>query len=165
MPIRSPTRARQSAEPPAPAYFRAGDLPDLNVWLALSVEAHPHFERARRYWREEAVRAPAIHFCRVTMLGFVRLLTQPKLMGDGALSPKEAFERYLALLALPEVELAPEPPGCEEVLAEYVREPWFAPRLWTDAYLAAFARSAGLRLVTFDRDFARFREIEVLTLV
>jgi len=30
------------------------------------------------------------------------------------------------------------------------------PRLWTDAYLAALSMSAGLRLVTFDRDFERF---------
>jgi predicted nucleic acid-binding protein len=35
---------------------------------------------------------------------------------------------------------------------------------WTDAYLAAFARSAGLRLVTFDRGFARFSGLEVLLL-
>jgi toxin-antitoxin system PIN domain toxin len=164
LPIRSPTSARRSAEPPARAYLRGGDLPDLNVWLALTVEGHPHFERARRYWREEGARAPAIHFCRVTMLGFLRLLTQPKLMGAAALSPAQALDRYLALLALAEVELTQEPPGCEEALAEYVREPWFVPRLWTDAYLAAFARGAGLRLVTFDRDFARFQGVELLAL-
>ena len=29
-------------------------------------------------------------------------------------------------------------------------------RLWTNAYLAALAQSAGLRLVSFDKDFARF---------
>ncbi len=30
-------------------------------------------------------------------------------------------------------------------------------RLWTDAYLAAFALAGGYRLVSFDRDFLRFR--------
>jgi len=164
LPIRSRTIARRVAEPPARAYGELGDLPDLNVWLALAVDSHVHFERARRYWREEAVRAAAIHFCRQTMLGFLRLLTQPRLMGAAVCSPVEAVTRYRALLALPEVELAQEPAGCEEAFLEYVRGPNFVPRLWTDAYLAAFARSAGLRLVTFDADFARFEGTAVLTL-
>ena len=30
------------------------------------------------------------------------------------------------------------------------------PRLWSDAWLAAAAESAGLRLVTLDTDFKRF---------
>lgn len=85
-------------------------------------------------------------------------------MGAAALTPAQALDRYLALLVLPEVELAPEPPECEQALLEYAREPWFAPSLWTDAYLAAFARTAGLRLVTFDRDFARFQGLELLAL-
>jgi hypothetical protein len=31
-----------------------------------------------------------------------------------------------------------------------------SPKLWMDAYLAAFAMNGGLRLVTIDRDFKRF---------
>lgn len=164
MPIRSRTIARRIAEPAPPAYARAGDLLDLNVWLALAVEGHAHHALAQRYWRGEGARAPAIWFCRLTMLGFLRLLTQPKLLGPLACTPAEAIRRYLALLALPEVEIAPEPPDCEEAFLEYAGRPWFVPRLWTDAYLAAFARTAGLRLVTFDADFARFDGLERLTL-
>ena len=36
--------------------------------------------------------------------------------------------------------------------------------MWTDAYLAAFAQSAGLRLVSFDRGFGRFLGLEKLVL-
>jgi toxin-antitoxin system PIN domain toxin len=164
LPIRSPTGSRRAAEPPAPGYLSAGDLPDLNVWLALSVDNHVHHERARRYWREEGARAAAIHFCRLTMLGLLRLLTQPKLMGAATCSPADAVRRYQALRTLPEVRLASEPTGCEETLLAYVRAPGFVPRLWTDAYLAAFARGAGLRLVTFDADFARFEGLDLLAL-
>jgi predicted nucleic acid-binding protein len=32
----------------------------------------------------------------------------------------------------------------------------FAPRLWTDAYLAAYAQASGLVLVTFDQGFHQF---------
>lgn len=38
-------------------------------------------------------------------------------------------------------------------------------RLLTDAYLAAFAESAGLRMVTFDKDFERFEGLDCLRLV
>jgi predicted nucleic acid-binding protein len=37
-------------------------------------------------------------------------------------------------------------------------------RLLTDAYLAAFAKSAALRLVTFDKDFDRFDGLHSLRL-
>lgn len=98
------------------------------------------------------------------MMSFLRLLTQPKVMGRFAASPADAVKQYLSLLALPEVEFAPEPLACEEAYLEYARAPGFVPRLLTDAYLAAFARSAGFRLVTFDSDFARFDGVEVLQL-
>lgn len=164
MPIRLPTGSARAGEPPARAYLRAGDLPDLNVWIALSVDNHVHHARARRYWRDEGARAPAIHFCRHTMLGYLRLLTQPKLMGASACSPAQAVARYAALRALPEIRLAAEPADCEAAFLGYARAPGFPPRLWSDAYLAAFARCAHLRLVTFDADFARFEGLERLRL-
>lgn len=136
----------------------------MNVWIALAADAHIHHDRARTYWRTEGARTAALYFCRLTMLGFLRLLTQPKVMGRFACAPGEAIDRYMALLALPEVEFANEPPGCEEVFLAYGRAPRFPSRLWTDAYLAAFALSFGLRLVTFDADFARFEGLDVLRL-
>ncbi|MGQ0510099.1 MAG: TA system VapC family ribonuclease toxin [Betaproteobacteria bacterium] len=153
-----------AGEAPAHAYLRAGDLPDLNVWIALSVDNHVHHDRARRYWREEGAQVPKICFCRQTVLGFLRLLTQPKLMGAATCSPAQAAARYEALRALPEVALAPEPAGCEAAFLGYARTPGFPARLWSDAYLAAFARSAHLRLVTFDADFARFEGLACLRL-
>ena len=68
----------------------AGDRPDLNVWLALAVAEHPHHRAARTHWHEAA--AARVWFCRVTMLGLVRPLAQPKLMGKAALSLPRAFE-------------------------------------------------------------------------
>jgi len=51
----------------------------------LSLPDHPHHERALAYWREEA--DPELAFCRMTMLGLLRLLTHPKVTG-GALPPR-----------------------------------------------------------------------------
>ena len=67
-------------------------------------------------------------------------------------------------MALPEVRLFAEPPGVHERLAELCQVGRTSPNLWTDAYLASFARCAGLRLVTFDRGFARFTGLDVLIL-
>jgi uncharacterized protein len=139
----------------------AGDLPDLNVWLALALAEHPHHRAAQAYWYETA--AARIWFCRVTMLGMVRLLAQPKLMGKAALGLRDAFDVYLRFAGLPEVGHCAEPADCESVLARLL-EPAIPARLWTDAYLAAFAGTGGLRLVTFDKDFARFGGVERLQL-
>ena len=138
-----------------------GDLPDVNVWLALSVEEHPHHGAAMDYWQRLA--APRCCFNRVTMLGLVRLLTQPRLMGDGTLDSGAAFAVYLQWLDLPEVELHPEPTGCHAALSTLI-DASLPPRLLTDAYLASFARAAGLRLVSFDTDFERFGGLQFLHL-
>jgi toxin-antitoxin system PIN domain toxin len=138
-----------------------GDLPDVNVWLALAVQDHPHHTQALDYWRHEA--ATRLWFCRVTMLGLVRLLTQPKLMGAGALDPRSALTAYERFAELPEVGLHIEPLACDEELRR-ILQPGLPRRLLTDAYLAAFALSASLRLVTFDRDFERFEGLNSLQL-
>jgi len=145
----------------APAPGGAGDLPDLNVWLALAIAEHPHHRIAQTYWHEAA--AERIWFCRVTMLGMVRLLAQPKLMGTASLTLRDAFDLYRRFAALPEVDLCVEPGGCEAHLTNLLNAATPA-RLWTDAYLAAFASAGGLRLVTFDKDFARFDGIARLQL-
>jgi len=138
------------------------DLLDVNVWLALSLPDHPHHSRAHRYWFEEAASEQA--FCRVTALAFVRLCAQPRVMADAPLSVAEAWQAYRAWRDLPEVFLAHEPQGCEARLETWAVEGHFPARLWTDAYLAAFALAGGFRLVTFDRDFARFPDLELLHL-
>jgi len=138
-----------------------GDLPDVNVWLALAVQEHPHHATARHYWAKEA--AARVQFCRVTMLGLVRLLTQPRLMGPAALDAAAAFDHYEQFATLPEVGLAVEPADTGAIMRRYAGA-GLPARLITDAYLAAFAAAGGLRLVTFDRDFERFDGLHLLRL-
>ena len=47
---------------------------------------------------------------------------------------------------------------------EGLRRKQFSALELTDAYLAAFARCAGMQLVTFDTDFARFEGLDLLVL-
>jgi predicted nucleic acid-binding protein len=57
----------------------------------------------------------------------------------------------------------PESPGCDDAYQALVAA-GLPSRFLTDAWLAAFATSARLRLVTCDRDFARFAGLERLEL-
>jgi predicted nucleic acid-binding protein len=97
------------------------------------------------------------------MLGLVRLLTQPRVMGEATLGSAAALGVYHDLAARPGVGLCPEPPGCDTTYGRLVAA-GLPARLLTDAYLGAFALSAGLRLVTFDRDFSRFPGLDRLEL-
>lgn len=103
-------------------------------------------------------------FCRVTALAFVRLCTQPAVMAGDPLTVARAWQAYRGFRALPEVIFAHEPQDCEAYLDAWVTEGIFGARLWTDAYLAAFALADGFRLATFDRDFSRFPGLDWLHL-
>jgi toxin-antitoxin system PIN domain toxin len=135
---------------------------DVNVWLALAVEAHAHHQRARSYWEREA--APIAAFCRVTQMAFLRLLTNRAVMGSQVLSPSAAWAKTSDFMRLPEVELLDEPLGVEDAWTRFATAGRFSPNLWTNAYLAAFAHRAGLRLVSFDKGFSRFEGLNPLTL-
>jgi uncharacterized protein len=137
------------------------DLLDINVWLALVDERHVHHTRARHYWEKEA--ADKLAFCRVTMLGFLRLSTHAQVMPN-PLTVEEAWAIYRQFLSLPVVCLLAEPPGTDTHFEGVSTGGGFVHRLWTDAYLAALAQTSASRLVSFDADFNRFTGLNFLYL-
>lgn len=142
-----------------------GDLPDVNVWLALSAPSHPHHVAAQSYWQQKEL--PRVWFNRVTMLALLRLLCQPKVMGPATVTLPRAAAVYQHFMAMPEVGFLAEPARCEYLFTHMlvgIDGVAPLPRLVTDMYLSAFATAAGLRLVTFDRDFLRFDGLDVLRL-
>jgi len=138
------------------------DLPDINVWLALTCEDHQHHLRARQYWEVES--AERLAFCRITMLGLLRLATNAKVMQNHPFRPAEAWKIYRDFLALPEVLFVAEPTGIEHQFVLNSETAHFPASRWTDAYLAAFASTTGFRMVSFDSDFQRFPELDFLHL-
>ena len=134
-------------------------FPDLNVWLALSVEAHAHHSIAWQWFR----RIPddsRLLFSRFTQIGLLSLLTNSAAMGERVLTVREAWEAYDAWLNDPRVELYPEPLSAESAFREAMK-PFAAKSAskWVgDCWLVAFATGVDAALVTFDRallDFAR----------
>ena len=157
----SEERLRRGASIAAPR----GDLPDVNVWLALSAPSHPHHAAAQSYWQQREL--PPVWFNRITMLALLRLLCQPKVMGSATVTLPLAAAVYGRFMSMPEVGFLNEPARCEPLLTRMIDgadRGTPLPRLVTDMYLAAFATAANLRLVTFDRDFHRFEGLEVLRL-
>lgn len=71
-------------------------LPDVNVWIAAVSDRHEHHAVARQWFDSNSTR---VCFCRVTQMAFIRLLTNPKVMGDDVLVPAEAIAVYCQLLA------------------------------------------------------------------
>jgi uncharacterized protein len=145
-----------------PALVPGADLPDLNVWLALTCTGHPHHRAALRYWEERA--AGEVRFCTVTAIGLVRLLCQPKVMGELAYTPAQASAVLKALAGQPGVSFSEAEGPAWDVFHALVREPGLSQRQCTDAHLASLAISGGLRLVTFDGGFACFPELTWLRL-
>ena len=139
-----------------------GDLPDINVWLALLNQQHPHHNAAKNYWEQTA--AQQIAFCRVTMLGLLRLSTNKAVMGGTPYSAEQAWQAYQAVIDLPEVVIVAEPQGIEVLMRQHTSAPTFRQPDWTDAYLAAFAHLAGLRMVSFDKGFTKYGGLALLAL-
>lgn len=138
------------------------DLPDVNLWLAFTDPNHSQHAAARHYWDE--LRADSIAFCRITMLGLLRLATSPTVMQGKPFTHGEIWGIYQTYLAMPIVRLLPEPSELDSTFSPLTEAPHFSHRLWTDAYLAAFAITSGCRLVSFDADFSRFPQLNFLHL-
>jgi len=138
------------------------DIPDVNVWLAMVDENHTHHAATRHYWQAQA--ASPVAFCRVSMLGFLRLSTHRSVLSR-PLSPDEAWGIYQQYRSEGHVGFLHEAPGIEGEFKALTCQDGFSRRLWTDAYLAAFALSAGCRLVSFDSDFERFAGLDFLHLI
>jgi uncharacterized protein len=125
-------------------------LPDVNVWLALAYDGHVYHPRARKWLDNTDDR---LFFCRVTQLGFLRLISSPRVMAKAALSPKAAWAIYDRWFEDGRIDFIPDPLDTERMLRKLTQSSQPSSRAWTDMYTAAVAQAAGLRVVTFDRGF------------
>lgn len=136
-------------------------LLDVNCWLAAAAQRHAHHSVAKA-WLDSAF--GPLFFCRVTQMAFLRLITNPKVMGDEVLRPEQAWEVYRKLRCDARIAFAEEPAGTEAEWQGITSKASFSQNLWTDCYLAAFAKMGGYQVVTFDSDFTRFGGAGVIIL-
>ena len=131
---------------------------DSGVWLALAFATHPHHAAARQAFEASDSAHPAA-FCRVTQSSFLRLITTPAIQGmygSAVITNEEAWAKYQDILALPQIAWLGEPPGIESQWKICACLPSASPKVWMDAYLAAFAITAGLEFACLDKDFRSY---------
>ena len=124
-------------------------LPDVNVWVALAAERHVHHSIARLWFG--SLQDEDVAFCRLTQMGFLRLLTNKHVMREEVLGPAGAWSAYRALRSDRRVVYLLEPGHfSEDGWETFTEGQSTSPNRWTDAYLSALAHAARLTLVTFD---------------
>lgn len=141
-------------------------LADSNIWLALVLSKH-HFHEVCRSWIANIKSSERIIFCRATQQSFLRLLTTRSVFAPYGIPPfdnQSAWETYQDLLAQPSIKWVSEPQGLDAHWKRLTARPLASPKLWMDAYLAAFAMARRDRLLTTDLAFGQFPGLDVVIL-
>ena len=94
-------------------------FPDVNVWIALAVAEHVHHGVAKQWF--ESPEREQIAFCRITQMGFLRLLTNARVMAGDVLTSERAWNVLDAVFRDNRIFLAVEPPGLERLFREFTR--------------------------------------------
>ena len=138
-------------------------LCDANVLLAVCHHRHLHHTAALR-WLDGIQEDDEVIICRFSQLALLRLLNNPVTMQAQPLSAGQAWREYDTVLSDGRFAFRNEPEQLETILRELMGGKQISPKMWPDAYLAAFSITAGLQFVTFDRGFRQFTDLELLLL-
>jgi toxin-antitoxin system PIN domain toxin len=137
-----------------------GCLVDSNVWVALTFPAHSR-HRTVRDWVAAATSESPLLWCRETQMSYLRLVSMPAIH-RGYQVPRvtnaDAFALLDELISMPNVlVVSAEPPEVWTLFRALALSVRTAPRVYMDAYLAAWAIAADVPLATLDADFEAFR--------
>jgi toxin-antitoxin system PIN domain toxin len=132
-------------------------LLDTNLLIYAYERRSPH-NKVARAWIEGVFRRPAkVGLPWPTLLGFVRLMGNPRLM-HYPLPLHRAWAQVESWLALPQTWV-PLPTDRHQEIVGGLLAGESKPDLVNDAHLAALAIEHGLTLCSADRDFARFQDL------
>ena len=129
-------------------------IPDVNLLVYAYNDDTPFHAKAKDWW-EAQLNTKAVGLPWAASLGFVRLMTHPKVVSR-PLSGQEAVSVVESWLALPQVRIAG--PGSQHlaILATLFGDAGKAASLTTDAHLAAIAIEYQAELHSNDQDFGRY---------
>jgi toxin-antitoxin system PIN domain toxin len=130
-------------------------LVDVNVVFALLVERHVHHATAWAWWSNRPDESVGLSL--PVRLGVLRLLTNARAMEGSPASPTEALEAWDRFEEDPRTFWIPDQGRAHELcFRRFVAGRESSPNLWTDAWIAALAESAGMGLTSFDSGFSHF---------
>jgi uncharacterized protein len=136
-------------------------LADTNFLVALLHARHSASERAVAWLNSQEEGPKIILLCRVAQMGALRILTNPAWLKEEVLPAAAVWEAWDLLLTDNRFSRVQEPARLEEVWRRLTRSLAAGRCAETDIYFAAFAIAGGHRLVTFDRGFRQFEELDV----
>ena len=136
-----------------------GCLIDTSVWIAASFSEHDHHTLAGQFLAQTTPAWPAC-LCRATEQSWLHLLTTPALhrrFDCDEVTNRDARQIVSSAMQRPNIRfIEREPKDLRFLWHRLAGLPSASPKLWMDAYLAAFAIGHGLELATLDRDFDGF---------
>lgn len=139
-------------------------LLDVNLWLALVLSKHSHHQAALA-WLEREEMPASLCFCRTTQQGLLRLLTTSEVLnlyGNPPLTNPEAWNVMEQFMEDERIIFLDEPEGIEKTWKTLALRGTASPKLWMDAWLAAFALCASLQMITTDKAFSQFKDLKVV---
>ena len=138
-------------------------LCDVSVLAALCYQHHSHYRIAHE-WLDQHDTERSLTVCRASQLGLLRLLGTRSVMQDDVLTAYASWQVYDQLMDDDRFVFLHEPAGIDKSLRQLTLRRTPITSLWLDAYLAAFAMTAGLQFVTFDKGFRQFPDLDLTLL-
>ncbi len=128
---------------------------DVNLLLNAYNRDFPDHAAARAWWEGVINDREPVGLSWVTVLGFVRIMTNPRVMPN-PMPVEAAVTAVESWLGLPNLEIVEPGPRHAGIFLRLLRQAGVAGNLTTDAHLAALAIEHQARLASTDADFARF---------
>jgi hypothetical protein len=136
-------------------------LVDANVLLYAYDADSSHHAPARHWLAAELSSGRPVRLALVTLLAFVRIATDRRVFTN-PLSPGDACALIESWLDQPNVQLLQPGSRTWRLLGQICEEGQARGAMVMDAHLAALAVEHGACIATTDRDFTRFRGVEIL---
>jgi uncharacterized protein len=133
-------------------------LPDANILLYAVNVAAPQHQVALRAMQEGFATPRGVGFAWLTLLAFLRLSTRLGVF-PRPLTVDDALRVISNWLHHPSAQVIQPGERHAELLGRLLRAAGTAGNLTCDAHLAALAIEHDARIVSFNRDFARFADV------
>ena len=136
-------------------------LVDANLLLYAYDAESPHHAPAHQWLAAELSSGRPVRLALLTLLAFVRIATDRRVFAR-PLSPGDACALIESWLDQPNVQLLEPGSRTWRLLGGICEEGQARGAMVMDAHLAALALEHGACIATTDRDFTRFRGVEIL---
>lgn len=131
-------------------------IPDINLLVYAYNTEDPSHAQAKRWWEELLNGTNPVGLPWVTITGFLRLVTHPRVLVD-PMSVGQATEQVRAWMECPSVLTVEPGKKFSAIFLGLLDASGTAGNLTTDAYLAALAIEHQAELHSNDSDFSRFK--------